>query len=106
MIPTSSPEAGSPIVEFREGKPLNWNNKDIFITAGFQSAPWAGRPCARGVRLWGSADEGLDPPVWLPNGTPMFSIKRNRNTYVGHTGEMASWQMRGVHGKAVGRPMA
>ena len=28
------------------------------------------------------------------------------NTYVGHTGEMASWQMRGVHGKAVGRPMA
>ena len=46
--------------------------------------------------LWGSASEGLEPPVYLPVGTPMFSIKRNRNTHTGHTGEMASWQMRGV----------
>ena len=26
----------------------------------------------------------------------MFSITHTWNTYVGHTGQMASWQMRGV----------
>ena len=26
----------------------------------------------------------------------MYSIQRTRNTHVGHTGQMASWQMRGV----------
>ena len=46
--------------------------------------------------LWGSADEGLAPPSWLGPNTPMISIKRNRNTWTGHFGEMASWQMRGV----------
>ena len=70
---------------------------DKFDELGYIVLP----PC-----LWGDKSEGLEPPVYLPTGTPMFSIKRNRNTYVGHTGEMASWQMRGVHGKAVGRPMA
>ena len=34
--------------------------------------------------------------VLLPAGVPLLSIKKNRNTYVGHYGEMASWQMRGV----------
>ena len=46
--------------------------------------------------LWGSKSEGLQPPVYLPEGTPMYSIKRNHNTRAGHYGEMASWQMRGV----------
>ena len=27
----------------------------------------------------------------------MYSIKRNFNTHMGHYGEMASWQMRGVN---------
>ena len=45
--------------------------------------------------LWG-ADEGLDPSVLLPPGTPLLSIKKNRNTHTGHFGEMASWQMRGT----------
>ena len=43
------------------------------------------------------ASEGLESPVWLPPGTPMYSVKRNRNTWAGHYGEMASWQMRGVN---------
>jgi hypothetical protein len=47
--------------------------------------------------LWGDASEGLAPPSWLPPNTPMFSVKRNRNTWTGHFGEMASWQMRGVN---------
>ena len=28
--------------------------------------------------------------------TPMYSITHTWNKYVGHTGQMASWQMRGV----------
>jgi len=61
--------------------------KDRFDEAGYVALP----PC-----LWGDAKEGLSPPSWLPPNTPMFSIKRNRNTHHGHYGEMASWQMRGV----------
>ena len=60
---------------------------DRFDELGYVALP----PC-----LWGARDEGLEPPVWLKEGTPMFSVKRNRNTHTGHTGEMASWQMRGV----------
>jgi hypothetical protein len=47
--------------------------------------------------LWGH-DEGLAKPVRLPIGTPLLSIKRNKNTHFGHFGEMASWQMRAVYG--------
>ena len=61
---------------------------DRFDEAGYITLP----PC-----LWGHEDEGLAPPTWLPPHTPMFSIKKNRNTHVGHFGEMASWQMRGVN---------
>jgi len=64
---------------------------DKFDELGYITLP----PC-----LWGASSEGLDPPVYLKPGTPMFSIKRNRNTHTGHTGEMASWQMRGVPGDA------
>lgn len=45
--------------------------------------------------LWGS-DKGLNPSVLLPPNTPLVSIKHNRNTHMGHYGEMASWQMRGT----------
>ena len=61
---------------------------DKFDEEGYIVLP----PC-----LWGSKSEGLEPPVYLPPGTPVFSIKRNRNTHQGHFGEMASWQMRGVN---------
>lgn len=60
---------------------------DKWDEAGYAALP----PC-----LWGAADENLDPPQWLPKGTPLVSIKKNRNTHQGHFGEMASWQMRGV----------
>ena len=45
--------------------------------------------------LWGD-DKGLQHSFLLPPGTPLLSIKKNRNTHMGHFGEMASWQMRGV----------
>ena len=60
---------------------------DKWDEAGYVTLP----PC-----LWG--DKGLDPPMRLPIGTNLLSIKKNRNTHVGHYGEMASWQMRGVYG--------
>ena len=46
--------------------------------------------------LWGD-DKGLEPSILLPPNTELVSIKRNTNTHVGHYGEMASWQMRGVN---------
>lgn len=67
-------------------------SRDRFDEAGYIVLP----PC-----LWGSEEEGLEPPVWLPPNTPMVSIKKNRNTHAGHYGEMASWQMRGVNFPAV-----
>lgn len=60
---------------------------DKFDEVGYVALP----PC-----LWGSKGEGLEPPVFLGEDTPMFSITHTWNTYVGHTGQMASWQMRGV----------
>ena len=59
---------------------------DKWDQAGYLTLP----PC-----LWGD-DAGLVPSLLLPAGVPLLSIKKNRNTYVGHYGEMASWQMRGV----------
>lgn len=58
---------------------------EIFDERGFLSLP----PC-----LWGD-EEGLVSPQLLSLDTTLLSIKRNNNTY-GHTGEMASWQMRGI----------
>lgn len=60
---------------------------DKYDEAGYIALP----PC-----LWGD-DEGLEPSVFLPENTQLLSIKRNRNTDMGHYGEMASWQMRGVN---------
>ena len=42
-------------------------------------------------------EPGLQPSQWIGPNTPMFSVKKNRNTNMGHYGEMASWQMRGVN---------
>eukprot|EP01084_Bolivina_argentea_P258906 436666_1 len=61
--------------------------EDKFDEAGYILIP----PC-----LFGD-DKGLEPSVLLPKGTPLLSIKKNRNTHIGHFGEMASWQMRGVY---------
>jgi len=67
---------------------LGNTTKDKYDEAGYLALP----PC-----LWSDkGGEGLEPSVLLPKNTPMFSIKRNRNTHEGHFGEMASWQMRGV----------
>ena len=57
-----------------------------FEEEGYLALP----PC-----LWGD-EPGLHPSVLLPKGTPLVSIKKNRNTHSGHYGEMASWQMRGT----------
>ena len=59
---------------------------DKFDEKGYVALP----PC-----LWGGADEGLAPPVPLKYSTNLLSVKRN-NATVGHYGEMASWQMRGI----------
>jgi hypothetical protein len=59
---------------------------DKYDESGYLALP----PC-----LWGK-DEGLIPGIWLPANTPVWSIKQNVNTHMGHFGEMASWQMRGV----------
>merc|ERR1719450_1856449 len=61
---------------------------DKWDEAGYIALP----PC-----LWGSPEEDLEPSTFIPQGTPLVSIKRNRNTHMGHFGEMASWQMRGVN---------
>jgi len=61
----------------------------VFDELGYISIP----PC-----IWGSEEEGLMSPVFLPFNANLTSIKRNNNTW-GHYGEMASWQMRGVLAK-------
>lgn len=53
---------------------------------GFLAVP----PC-----LWADDEEGLAKPELLTLDTTLLSIKRNNST-LPHTGEMASWQMRGV----------
>jgi hypothetical protein len=51
---------------------------DKYDEAGYLALP----PC-----LWGDADEGLVPSVFLGPNTPMISIKKNRNTNMGHYGK-------------------
>lgn len=65
---------------------------DKYDEAGFLALP----PC-----LWSDDDPALDDTQWLPANTPLVSIKKNRNTHLGHFGDMASWQMRGVFFPAV-----
>jgi len=58
----------------------------VFDELGYLAIP----PC-----IWGTEEEGLIAPVFLPFNANLTSIKRNNNTYT-HYGEMASWQMRGI----------
>lgn len=67
-------------------EPVVGQSGELYDEKGFVAIP----PC-----LWGSPEEGLLPPPFLTLNTNLFCIKRNNNT-MGHTGEMASWQMRGV----------
>ena len=45
--------------------------------------------------LWSEHQDGLPQPELLSMDTTLLSIKRNNST-IPHTGEMASWQMRGI----------
>ena len=60
--------------------------EDKYDETGYIALP----PC-----LWGE-DTGLEPSVLLPKNTPLVAVKYNHNTHMGHFGDMASWQMRGV----------
>lgn len=67
-------------------EPLYGTSGAIYDEKGFLTLP----PC-----LWGDLADGLEEPIFLPLNTTLLSIKRNNST-LPHTGEMASWQMRGV----------
>jgi len=58
---------------------------EIYNEIGYLAIP----PCLYGY------EEGLIPPMLLHMETNLMSVKKNNNTY-GHTGEMASWQIRGI----------
>lgn len=66
--------------------PTYGKTHEIFDELGYLAIP----PC-----LWGTEEEGLVSPIFLPFNANLTSIKRNNNTYL-HYGEMASWQMRGI----------
>jgi hypothetical protein len=67
-------------------EPVRGQSDQVYDENGFLAIP----PC-----LWGDVSEGLLSPELLSLDTALLSIKRNNST-MGHTGEMASWQMRGV----------
>ena len=67
-------------------EPIRGQSNQVYDENGFLAIP----PC-----LWGSEAEGLQPPELLSLDTNLLSIKRNNST-LSHTGEMASWQMRGI----------
>lgn len=67
-------------------EPIYGASDELYDEHGFLAIP----PC-----LWGDISEGLVEPELLSLDTTLLSIKRNNNT-LGHTGEMASWQMRGI----------
>ena len=67
-------------------EPVHGSGSGLYDEHGFLSIP----PC-----LWGDASGGLVEPQLLSLDTTLLSIKRNNST-LPHTGEMASWQMRGI----------
>jgi len=67
-------------------EPNHGSGKGLYDEDGFLTIP----PC-----LWGDASDGLMEPQLLSLDTTLMSIKRNNST-LPHTGEMASWQMRGI----------
>merc|ERR1712012_870445 len=66
--------------------PTYGKTHEVFDELGYLAIP----PC-----IWGTEQEGLIAPIFLPFNANLTSIKRNNNTYT-HYGEMASWQMRGI----------
>ena len=66
--------------------PVYGKTHETFDELGYLTLP----PC-----LYGSLEDGLNPPTFLSYDTNLYSIKRNNNT-AAHYGEMASWQMRGI----------
>ncbi|CAB9523806.1 Stress up-regulated Nod 19 [Seminavis robusta] len=67
-------------------EPIKGQSTDrVYDELGYIAIP----PC-----LWGY-EEGLMDPIFLPSNATLLAIKRNNNTLL-HTGEMASWQCRGV----------
>jgi hypothetical protein len=67
-------------------EPLHGESDELYDEHGFIAIP----PC-----LWGDKADGLLEPELLSLNTTLLSIKRNNNTWP-HTGDMASWQMRGI----------
>lgn len=67
-------------------EPTFGKTNKVYDEHGFLALP----PC-----LWGDEREGLVRPSLLTLNSTLLSIKKNNST-LGHTGEMASWQMRGV----------
>ncbi|CAJ1924746.1 unnamed protein product [Cylindrotheca closterium] len=67
-------------------EPIHGSGEGLYDEHGYLAIP----PC-----LWGDTSEGLDEPQLLSLDTTLMSIKRNNST-LPHTGEMASWQMRGI----------
>ena len=68
-------------------EPTFGKSNNVYDEHGFLALP----PC-----IWGDDEaEGLLPPPGLSLDTKLMSIKKNNST-LGHFGEMASWQMRGV----------
>merc|ERR1712232_1179806 len=59
---------------------------DKFDEAGYVLIP----PC-----LFGDPSEGLEPSKFFASAN-LLSVKRCRNTHVGHYGDMAMWQMRKI----------
>lgn len=45
--------------------------------------------------IWGTEEEGLNPPPVVPVSAEVFAIKKVNST-IKHTGVMAHWQMRAV----------
>lgn len=66
---------------------------DKWDEAGYLALP----PCLWSDKAGVKGEEHLNPSIFLGPNTPMISIKKNRNTHMGHYGEMASWQMRAVN---------
>lgn len=71
-----------------EQRPLYGNGHGVYEEMDFLTIP----PC-----LWSDDPrDGLPQPPLLLAGSKLVSIKHNRNTHHGHTGEMLLWQLRVV----------
>lgn len=67
-------------------EPIHGQSHELYDEHGYLAIP----PC-----LYGDISEGLVEAELLGLNTTLLSIKRNNNS-LPHTGEMASWQMRGI----------